>query len=59
MAYLERRSARSEVEPMSLVFRRRRQRRKATQLARMLAQLDTLAYEQRRRPRPGATLSFR
>jgi hypothetical protein len=44
---------------MSLVFRRRRQRRKATQLARMLAQLDALAYEQRRRPRRAATLSFR
>jgi hypothetical protein len=59
MAYLAGRSGRSEVESMSLVFRRRRQRRKATQLARMLAQLDTLAYEQRRRPRRAATLSFR
>jgi hypothetical protein len=59
MAYLEGRSARSEVEPMRLVFRRRRQRRKATQLARMLAQLDTLACERRPRARRGATLSFR
>jgi aminoglycoside phosphotransferase (APT) family kinase protein len=59
MAYLEGRSARSKVEPMSLVFRRRRQRRKATQLARMLAQLDTLACERRSRPRRTATLSFR
>ena len=59
MAYPEGRSARSEGEPMSLVFRRRRQRRKATQLARMLAQLDTLACERQRTRRRAATLSFR
>jgi hypothetical protein len=43
---------------MGPVFRRRRHRRKAAQLARMLAQLDTLAAERRPAPRRVAALSL-
>jgi hypothetical protein len=38
---------------------RRKARRKAAQVARMLSQLDSLAAERRRRPRRAAALSLR
>jgi hypothetical protein len=43
---------------MQAVLRRRRHRRKAAQLARMLAQLDTIAAERRPAPRRSVAVAL-